>query len=101
MLGGFGKDGLADARFGARVNGNHEKTLNLDCTLRHLMDHPQGSRILAELLQERPGGGAGAPQAALGVITLRDSLQYMGKSAEEIRALEEKLHAIANREGEE
>ncbi len=99
VLGGASPAGLTAPRFGAKVNGNRERTLNLDCTLRHLMSLPAGKAILEELAGGRPGGMV--PSAATGVITLRDSLQYMGLDAEAVRALEARLNAIENNPQEE
>ena len=94
VLGGVGAQGLTAPRFGSAINGNRQKTLNLDCTIAHLTAHPQGRAILEELTGGRPNGGA--PAAAMDVITLRDSLQYMGLSAAAIQALEARLGAIQN-----
>ena len=94
VLGGFGDQGLSAPRFGSRVNGNGEKTLNLDCTIRHLLDHPQGKEVLHELMGDR--AEKGAPVAALEVITLRDSLAYLGLDPEAVQALEKRLQAIEN-----
>ena len=93
VMGGVSARGLEAPRFGARVNGNREKTLNLDCTLKHLMEHPQGSVFLDEAL---PGWQKGAPSAAAGAITLRDSLRYAGLDSDTIRAIEAKLEKIEN-----
>ena len=99
VLGGFGSEGLTAPRFGARVNGNREETLNLDCTIGYLLRHPQGRAILRELMGDR--AEKGAPAAALEVITLRDSLAYLGLDPEAVRALEERLHAVENKQQEE
>ena len=95
VLGGISAAGLTEPRFGSRVNGNREKTLNLDCTMKHLMAHPQGKALLAEIL---PGGpeNPGFPPAAAGVITLRDGLQYSRMSSEAMEALEQRLRTIEN-----
>lgn len=92
VLGGVKSSGLTDPRFGPKINGNREKTLNLDCTLRYLAEHPEGKKILEEIT----GGRQAAPSAAAGVITLRDSLAYMGFDAEKTKAVEARLHAIEN-----
>ena len=93
VMGGVSAQGLASPRFGAKVNGNREKTLNLDCTLRHLMAHPQGKAVLEEVFGGRQ---TGAPSAATGVITLRDSLRYAGLDSDSVRAIEARLEAIEN-----
>ena len=92
VLGGIRSSGLTDPRFGPKINGNREKTLNLDCTIAYLAEHPEGKKILEEIT----GGRQAAPSAAAGVITLRDSLAYMGFDAEKTKAVEERLHAIEN-----
>ena len=93
VLGGMDAQGLTPPRFGATINGNREKTLNLDCTLRHLMRHPQAKALLDESVK---GWEKGAPSAAAGVITLRDSLRYSGLDEKAIRELEKRLLTIEN-----
>ena len=95
VMGGVTAGGLTEPRFGAKVNGNREKTLNLDCTLQYLLAHPQGRALLEEILPSEPGK-PGFPKAAAGVITLRDSLRYSGLSAEAIQSVEQRLLAIDN-----
>jgi len=46
VLGGITPRGLAEPRFGAKVNGNRERTLNLDCTLAHLRGNPAARALL-------------------------------------------------------
>lgn len=92
VLGGVKSSGLTDPRFGPKINGNREKTLNLDCTIAYLAEHPEGKKILEEIT----GGQQAAPSAAASVITLRDSLAYMGFDAEKTKAVEARLHAIEN-----
>ena len=92
VLGGVKSSGLTDPRFGPKINGNREKTLNLDCTIAYLAEHPEGEKILEEIT----GGQQAAPSAAASVITLRDSLAYMGFDAEKTKAVEARLHAIEN-----
>jgi hypothetical protein len=99
VLGGFGPDGLHEPRFGGKINGNREKTLNLDCTLAWLRRFPAAQEILRELL---PGGelGDGMPQAFEKVSTLGDSLRYMRADAETVARTERRLREIENiREG--
>ena len=93
VLGGVSAQGLTGPRFGKKVNGNREKTLNLDCTMKYLMEHPQGKAFLDETFHGRQSG---VPSAAAGVITLRDSLRYAGLDGDTIRAIDEKLRKIEN-----
>ena len=92
VMGGMDSSGLTEPRFGGKINGNREKTLNLDCTLRYLAEHPEGKKILEEIT----GGQQAVPAAAASVITLRDSLAYMGFDAEKTKAVETRLQAIKN-----
>ena len=92
MIGGIDSTGLTSPKFGSKVNGNREETLNLDCTIAYLAAHPEGKRILEEITGRRQG----FPPAAAGVITLRDSLAYMGFDAEKTKAVETRLQAIKN-----
>ena len=93
VLGGVTAQGLTPPRFGSRINGNREKTLNLDCTMKYLMEHPQGKAFLDETFHGRQ---TGFPSAAAGVITLRDSLRYAGLDSDALRAIEKKLENIEN-----
>ena len=93
VLGGIKSTGLTAPAFGPKINGNREKTLNLDCTMKHLLAHPAGKALLEEVL---PGAKAAFPPAAADVITLRDSLQYSGLDREAVRAIEQRLLAIDN-----
>ena len=95
VLGGFGPDGLHEPRFGARLNGNREKTLNLDCTLAYLRHFPAAGQLLKELLPGR-GLGDGIPQAFEKVNTLGDTLRYMGVDAEIMERTERRLREIEN-----
>ena len=97
VMGGISDQGLTAPRFGAMVNGNREETLNLDCTMKYLMEHPLGKAFLDRTFHGRLGG---IPSAAAGVITLRDSLRFAGLDSGTIRAVEVELKAIENnREG--
>ena len=93
VMGTISANGLTPPRFGAKVNGNREKTLNLDCTMKYLMEHPQGKAFLNETFHGRQSS---IPSAAAGVITLRDSLQYAGLDADTIQAIEARLSTIEN-----
>ena len=93
VMGSVSAQGLTAPRFGCKINGNREKTLNLDCTLKYLMEHPQGKAFLDETFHGRQ---TGFPSAAAGVITLRDSLRYAGLDSDALRAIEKKLENIEN-----
>ena len=95
VLGAVTLNGLMEPEFGGKVNGNREKTLNLDCTIAYLQDHPEGKAILGEIHAAHPGRPMVPPEAA-GVITLRDSLEYLGMDAEKVRQLEQRLLAVQN-----
>ena len=95
VLGGLNAGGLTPPRFGPKINGNHEKTLNLDCTISHLMNHPEGRKLLEEILPSEPGR-PGAPAAAMEVITLRDGLRYRGLETAAVADIEKRLQAIPN-----
>ncbi len=49
------------------------------------------------ILEEVTGGQQSFPAAAAGVITLRDSLGYLGFDPEKTKAVEAKLLAIKNK----
>lgn len=100
VMGGIGAGGLTPPRFGKKVNGNREKTLNLNCTMKYLMAHPQGKALLLEYLPARDGR-VNVPSAAAEAITLRDALNFMGVDDKTRRALEARLLSIENTVGEE
>lgn len=93
MMGGVTPRGLSEPRFGAKVNGNREKALNLDCTMAHLMASAPAKALLDAAV---PGWDTGFPSAAAGVIRLRDGLSYSGLDAEAIAGIEVALNAIDN-----
>lgn len=95
VLGGIDAGGLTPPRFGPKINGNNEKTLNLDCTFKYLMEHPEGKKLLAEILPMDPNR-PGMPAAAMEVITLRTGLQFRGTDADTMKEIEKRLQAIAN-----
>ena len=97
VLGGLSSQGLTAPAFGPKINGNRECTLNLDCTIRYLANHPGGKKLLEE---ELPGALNSCPPAAADVITLRDSLQYAGLDSDAVRAIEQKLLTIENSQEE-
>ena len=80
---------------------SHED-LTEDCAMLAFSGSPQKAAWLDEaqakaLLDESvKGWEKGAPSAAAGVITLRDSLRYSGLDEKAIRELEKRLLAIEN-----
>ena len=93
VMGGMDAQGLTAPRFGSKINGNREETLNLDCTLSYLLTHPEGRALLSELL---PGTDQTGPSAALDVITLRDSLAYAHLDQAAVQHIEARLRAVSN-----
>lgn len=97
VMGGITPRGLTEPRFGARVNGNRDKTLNLDCTMAHLMASEPARALLDAAM---PGWDKGFPSAAAGAITLRDGLSYSGLDTEAIADIGTALNAIENTSSE-
>ena len=95
MLGGLGPQGLKEPVFGAKINGNREEYLNLDCTFQYLANHPEASTL--PFLAELENSDIPMPPAARNVVTLRDCLSYSGAPEEKIQAIEASLKAIKNR----
>ena len=97
VVGGLGPQGLSAPRFGARINGDHDATLSIDCTLARLKRSPEARKALEECL---PGKDvfSSAPSAALHVITLRSGLAYAGLTPELVNGIDARLRTIANRE---
>ena len=93
VLGGFGPDGLHEPRFGPRLNGDRDKTLNLDCTLAHLRRFPEARRLMEPLL---PGDGRDSRRCAERVLTLGGTLAWFGVDGQTIAELGRKLGEIEN-----
>ncbi len=51
VLGDFGPNGMEAPRFGGRLNGNHDETLNVDCTMGYLMTKPSAAGILETIMK--------------------------------------------------
>ena len=94
VLGDFGDSGLTAPLFGVRINGNREETLNIDCTLEHLLDNPEACRRLPFLTQmfDKTPILAGAKRA----MKLRDCLVYGGFPEEQLLAIDSELRSIRN-----
>ena len=92
VLGGFGSDGLTAPTFGFKVNGNRDKTLNLDCTLEYLADFPEVRTLVPDCFE----GLFRYPEAAGSVITLGSFLRFAKMSEEKIHEIELKLNTIPN-----
>ncbi len=94
VLGDFGAEGLGAPLFGSRINGNREETLNLDCTLQHLLDSPEACKalpFLGEMTRNAP-----ILAGALRSMKLRESLTYAGFSEEQLQSIDARLHTIKN-----
>lgn len=94
VLGGFDDEGLTAPRFGARLNGNREETLNLDCTLQHLLANPEACRrlpFLTEIVANVP-----ILSGALRSMPLGDCLRFGGFDEEKLRTIEAELRGIRN-----
>ena len=96
-LGGIDASGLTAPRFGARINGNRDKTLNLDCTVAYLMGNAAARAILDK---ELPGWDSDSPDGRAQVVPLRDALKYSGMDESRIRGIEKKLNAVDNQDKE-
>ncbi len=95
VMGGISASGLTAPRFGGKINGNRDKTLNLDCTLAYLMGNAAAKAILDEAM---PGWDSGSPSGRAQVIRLGDALKYSGMDESRIRVIGEKLNAVENGE---
>lgn len=51
IFGDFGNGTMTKPLVGHYVNGNHEPTLNVDCTMGYLMTKPAAMKVLAPLMQ--------------------------------------------------
>lgn len=96
VLGGFSPQGLIEPSFGVRINGNHEKTLNLDCTLQYTMQNPQAKEVLS-FFREKEESIRPLPAAAAKVMTIGACLTYFGLSEDSVKKIEAELKTIENR----
>ena len=95
VLGGISPQGLTNPLFGTKINGNREETLNLDCTIRYLLDNPEARKL--PFLAQIDDYDLPLPPAARNVVTLRDCLTYGNIGEEVTQAIEAGLKAIKNR----
>lgn len=52
VLGDFGWNAMTQPVCPNRINGNHDETLSVDCTVAHLMNNPAASAIIAPMMSE-------------------------------------------------
>ncbi len=102
VWGEFNADGFGEPSFGRAVNGNSEKYLSIDCTVRFLRDY---SEEVVELLNEEfslmdtvfANGFINKMMGYLGRwFTLKDILQMVGYSSEKLQNTNDKLKNIEN-----
>ena len=90
VLGAFG-----EPRFGSRINGNRDETLNLDCTLEYLQRFPEARQLLEELMPPQEGGMQ-LQKSAARVLTLGSTLSWNGADAEKLAYAARRLGTIKN-----
>ncbi len=106
VFGDFGACGLEEPICPAKINGNHEPVLSIDCTMEKLMSVPASREIIEGLLAKMMGDNtaAQAPEGmealnALGLrMSLRDCLGFSQVPEEVLNALDQQLRQIANPE---
>ena len=108
VMGDFGSGEMKPPKFGAKINGNHDEYLNLDCTMGYLMNKPEAQKILEPLMagaaQADNEDMANAPGmmspeiifAAMQLMTLRQILAYGNVSPEAAEQIEAQLNRIKN-----
>ncbi len=108
---GYFEDGLWKApRFGRKLNGNHDKILNIDCTMSYLMSIPSSAEIIGSMMQGTrtekqeeqintmtEGMDTEALQAMISNMTLRQTLEAVNVPEEILMQLDEQLHQIENK----
>lgn len=101
VLGEFGDGCMTDPVCRARVTDDYEAFLSIDCTVGHILENPQGSRIITALLEQLLSeNGIPKMKADMEVyirkIKLRDALDY-GNVPEDVKlSFNEQLSKIPN-----
>lgn len=105
VMGDFGPDGMTEPVCEAHVTRDGDKYLSADCTIGHLMKFPQAMAILggivAQLQTDKPDVSS-MPKEGWDVssiiqnMKLRNALDYLRLSEEQIRQVDEALSRIPN-----
>lgn len=77
-------------------NGNNDPVLSIDCTIAHLLRHPEAAAILAPIvdgIQNIADVQGGDPMALFGALPLRTALGYANLTPDQITALDTALRA--------
>ena len=102
----FGKltpDGMGEPVCAARVNGNADPVLSVDCTLSYLRKQEAAQPILAGLLAaadavaEKQFGGSPLVIEILSIFKLRDFMKLLGTEQSAIEQMDAALRQIPNR----
>lgn len=94
VLGDFGPGGMTEPLFPPFVNGNREATLNIDCSLQHLLASPAACALLPmipELANSSP-----VMRCAARAMTLRCCLRFGGFPEEKLGEIDAALRTIPN-----
>lgn len=110
VLGDFGPNGMEVPRFGGRLNGNHDETLNVDCTVGYLMTKPSAAGLLETIMKmgqtegqdqrnEEMANGMDPTtiQAIIQHLTLRQMLELGKVPKEMVVQLDGQLRKIGNK----
>ncbi len=110
IFGDFGPAGMKPPRFGSKLNGNHDETLNIDCTIGYLMTKPSVAGMLENML--KTGESAEQDQKSEGMakemdsstmqmlvrnMTLRQTLEFGNVPEEALKQIDDQLRKIGNR----
>lgn len=111
VLGDMGAGEMTQPKCKTRINGNHDKTLSVDCTVAHLMSRPAAAAIVAPMMSASTEGyeayveneqtrGENEPtmNAALlmETMTLRDILGFGQVPTDTVNQINSALRQIPN-----
>ena len=104
MIGEFTEHGFREPVLSAKINGNYEEFLSVNCTLGHMLNQPEESQKIIEALLEGIKGIAAERGidflsfcAAISGFTIKELLALVQTPEEGIKQIDAALRTIPNR----
>lgn len=109
VMGDFGNGSVTAPRFGAKLNGNRDEYLNIDCTMGYLMSRPEAMAVIGPVMaagQQNTDGQSQGPamgydpemiQMMMAPMKLRDILGFANLPEETVEQINAQLNAIENK----